>query len=245
MEDIYILGNGNMAKAIAKGLTKFNFNVCFVLRNINRVGDDIKNYVLYDNFDIENKICILCFKPYNLEEVANKFIGKCAKIIISPCAGVKLDDLKVMNAKFYARIMPNIAAEFNKSCTTYVLSDENNCLKDIALSIINALGNAIKCDSDKEIDLATAINGCAPAFLAVVAEAIANGGLSIGLKNEKSYELTRALFSSFESLINNNHPAIIKENVCSPAGISIKGVNKLEEYGIRNAFIKAIKESAT
>lgn len=243
-EIIYILGNGKMAKAIAKGLVNKNFNICFVLRSKYSIDKEINDYILYEDFNISDKICILCFKPYNLEEVANKFINQKANIIISPCAGISLEKLKVFKANFYARIMPNIAAEFNKSCTTYIFDKSNDEFSKIVLNIINSLGISIKCDSEKELELATSINGCAPAFLALVAEAIANAGLSIGLKNDKSYELTRALFYSFESLISKEHPAIIKESVCSPAGISIKGVNTLEEHGIRNAFIKAIKASS-
>lgn len=240
-ETIYILGNGKMARAIAKGLENNNIEVCYVLRE---KKEDIKNYILYNDFDICGKICILCFKPYNLKEVSEKFINQSAKIIISPLARTTIDDLKVFNASFYARIMPNIAAEFNKSCTTYVFSDDTHEYAKLTLKIINILGSAIKCESENELDLAMAINGSSPAFLAIIAEAIANAGVSIGLKNDKSYELTRALFSSFESLINNNHPAIIKESVCSPAGVSIKGVEVLEEYKVRSAFLKAIKKSA-
>lgn len=237
-ESIYILGNGKMAKAIAKGLNK-KYKTIFVVRNKN----NCENSIHYDDFNINDKICILCFKPYNLDEISNKFLEQTAKIIISPLAGVSLNDLTKINAKHYLRIMPNIAAEYNKSCTTYI-GNKNNEYFQKSLEIIQTFGSAIECESEMELNLAMAINGCAPAFLALVAEAIANGGLSIGLKNEKAYELTRALFSSFESLIANNHPALIKEGVCSPAGVSIKGVNVLEDKAIRSAFIKAIKESA-
>ncbi|MBZ7976395.1 MULTISPECIES: pyrroline-5-carboxylate reductase [unclassified Campylobacter] len=240
-ENIYILGNGKMAKAIAKGLENSNFNVVFVVRNKLNVG--IKNCISYEEFDITNKICILCFKPYNLDEVSKKFLGKTAKIIISPLAGISIDSLKVIASEYYLKIMPNIAAEYNKSCTTYV-GDKTHKYFDLALNIIKGFGVAIECENENELNLAMAINGCAPAFLALVAEALANGGVSIGLKNDKSYELVKSLFASFESLIANNHPALIKEGVCSPAGVSIKGVNVLEDEAVRSAFIKAIKASA-
>lgn len=240
-ENIYILGNGKMAKAIAKGLENSNFNVVFVVRN--KLNAGIKNCISYEEFDIANKICILCFKPYNLDEVSKKILGKTAKIIISPLAGISIDSLKVISAEYYLKIMPNIAAEYNKSCTTYV-GDKTHKYFDLALNIIKGFGVAIECENENELNLAMAINGCAPAFLALVAEALANGGVSIGLKNDKAYELVKSLFASFESLIANNHPALIKEGVCSPAGVSIKGVNVLEDEAVRSAFIKAIKASA-
>lgn len=85
-----------------------------------------------------------------------------------------------------------------------------------------------------------ALSGCAPAFLSLVAEALANGGVYRGLDKELSLKLTQGLFESFSTLLAHEHPALIKESVCSPAGVSIKGVKVLEERAIRAAFMEAV-----
>ena len=90
-----------------------------------------------------------------------------------------------------------------------------------------------------------AISGCAPAFLAVVAESITNGGVYEGLKSDLSLRLTHSIFESFTQLLKHEHPSIIKEKICSPGGVTIKGVKILEDNAVRSAFYQAINASAT
>lgn len=237
---IFILGNGKMATAIGKGLINSKKQVTYVVRNTKKAKELGLNCIHYDEFNPDGKDCILCFKPYNLEEISKYFYKKTANILISPLAGVDLAKLKsFIKAKHIVKIMPNIAAEYNKSCTTFIC-DKENALYNEALDLLKSFGTAIECESEEELNLAMAINGCGPALLALVAEAITNGAVSAGIKNEKAHQLTKDLFNSFASLLDNSHPAMIKEGVCSPAGVSIKGVNVLEENATRSAFIKAI-----
>ena len=94
---------------------------------------------------------------------------------------------------------------------------------------------------DKEIDIATALAGSGPAFLALVAEAISDGGVLCGLNRELSYKLTKGLFRSFSAI--DKKPADIKDSVMSPAGTTASGYEVLEEGSVRNSFIKAIKSA--
>ena len=231
---ITIIGNGKMALAIAKGLKE----------NIEIVGRDEKKlkkfseitgskYYLLNNFDITNKTIILATKPYALESLNLK--GK-AKEVISIMAGKKIDEIKkYIEAEFYSRAMPNIGAEFMASTTAIFGSDKT-------IEIFSKIGKAIKVNSEKELDIATAIAGSGPAFLALVAEAISDGGVLCGLNRELSYELTAGLFKSF-SAIEKRKPSEIKDSVMSPAGTTASGYEKLEEGSVRNSFIKAIKSA--
>lgn len=94
------------------------------------------------------------------------------------------------------------------------------------------------------MNAAMAISGCAPAFLALIAESIANAGVYEGLSKELSLNLTRSLFKSSSVLLEHEHPAIIKENICSPGGVTIKGIKILEQKGIRGSFFEAINASS-
>jgi len=230
---ITIIGNGKMALAIAKGLKE----------NIEVVGRDEEklkkfseitgaNYYLLNNFDITNKTIILATKPYALESLNLK--GK-AKEVISIMAGKKIDEIKkYIDAEIYSRAMPNVGAEFMASTTAVFGSDK-------AYEIFSKIGKAIKVHSEKELDIATAIAGSGPAFLALVAEAISDGGVLCGLNRELSYELTAGLFKSFASI--DKKPSEIKDSVMSPAGTTASGYEKLEEGSVRNSFIKAIKSA--
>ncbi len=227
-----------MAKALAIGL-KDKYDLCIVARNENSFSF-FKEYgiqtSLYDGFDIDKKDILLAFKPYALNDMSKILQGE-ARILISVLAGVKMENLKSIKAKNYARIMPNIAAKYKKSTTSFIL--ENNLFKDEILDIIKTFGDAFELEKEELFDPAMLISGCAPAFLSLVAESIANAGLCEGLKNELSYELTISLFHGFAELLEREHPALIKEQICSPAGVTIKGVKALEEEGLRYAFFKA------
>jgi len=231
---ITIIGNGKMALAIAKGLN----GECEV------VGRDeaklqkfcqesgVKKYYLLNNFDITNKTIILATKPYTLELLELK--GK-AKEVISIMAGKKIDEIKkYIDSELYSRAMPNVAAEYLASTTAIYGSNR-------AKEIFDKIGKTIVVNSEKELDIATAIAGSGPAFLALVAEAIADGGVLCGLSRELSYELTNGLFKSFASI--DKKPSDIKDSVMSPAGTTASGYEALEENNVRNGFIKAIKSA--
>ncbi|EAK0951761.1 pyrroline-5-carboxylate reductase [Campylobacter lari] len=239
MSEIYILGNGAMASAIAKGLED-TYKVVIVARDLKKASGLNLKVLSYDEFDMDNKNIILAFKPYALEEVAIKLKGK-ARWLISVLANTTFERLHCIDAQNYVKIMPNTAAEFKASTTAYLM--EKDLFKDEILSLLNTFGKAISLQNEKEFDIATVLSGCTPAFLALVAESLANAGVKNGLKNELSYELTRASFESFSALFNHAHPAIIKEKICSPAGVTIKGIEALEKRALRGAFFEAFNAS--
>ncbi len=241
--DLYILANGAMAQALAHGL-KENYNIYIVGRNsekLESIAKDGFQTLLYENFNLDNKDIILAFKPYALESMANLLKGK-ARILISVLANTDFSQLSQIKAQNYVRIMPNTAAKYHASTTPYVLKNTN--FKDEIIKILNSFGKAYELNEEKQMNAAMAISGCAPAFLALIAESIANAGVYEGLSKDLSLELTRSLFKSTAALLEHEHPAIIKENICSPAGVTIKGVKVLEQKGIRGTFFEAINASA-
>lgn len=244
MKELFILGNGVMARALA-GALKNAFDITFVARSLNRLDDlSAQGFKLmeYKDFDPANKAVILAFKPYALKEVAKKLSANEAKFIISVLANTSLDDLKALKAKNYARIMPNIAAEYGASTTPFVLLNDE--FRAEILEILKGFGEIFELKNEAQMNAAMAISGCAPAFLAIVAEALAGAGVYEGLEKSLSLELVRSLFKGFGTLLEKEHPALLKENVCSPAGVTIKGVKVLEQRALRAAFFEAVSASA-
>ena len=232
---IYIIGYGEMARAIASGLDDF----AVVGRNEEKLKEFSKEfkceYFLLDNFDISDKIVLLATKPYALQEVSMRIKGK-AKVLISILAGKALFELeKYIKADAYIRAMPNVAAKY-KASTTAITGDIT--AKEIAIKIFEKIGDVIWVENDDEIDLATAIIGSGPAFLAIIAEAIADAGVYNGLKREKAIRLTKGLFKSF-SLIDEDFSQI-KDKVMSPKGTTASGIFELEKEGIRGKIMKGI-----
>ncbi len=237
-----IIGTGKMAEAIIKGLIKRKEKILVVGRDEKRLQQLFSTYPLItehlDNFNIEGDNIILAIKPYALQEVAKKLKGK-ASTLISILAGTSLQDLKVIPAWHYIRAMPNIAAAQGASITAITGDKE---AKELAITLFEAIGKAVWVESEKELDIATAIAGSGPAFLALVEEAITDGGVACGLSRENAHIFAKGLFASYASLANM-HPAVIKESVMSPAGTTAAGIEELEKDGIRGAFIQAVKKA--
>ena len=238
------IGYGKMAKAIIKGVyTKYKIEV--VGRDDNKLKELKKEFseieiFNIDGFDIENRNIILAVKPFAVEEVSQKLKGE-ANLILSILAGTKIESLKEkFRSKSFIRVMPNIAASNSASMTTLTGDIE---FKLQALDICNSFGNSLWLNSEKELDIATAVAGSGPAYLAIVAEAIADGAVKCGLKREDASSITKGLFSGFATLIDLEHPALIKDAVMSPGGTTAAGCFALENEGVRVAFMKAVEDA--
>jgi pyrroline-5-carboxylate reductase len=237
-----LIGNGFMAQGLARGLVK-NFEVEIIgrdeskLKKIKEKIPEVSIKVISDSEDISDKIVIFCVKPYALQSVAIRLQGE-SKILISILAGTTLDSLrKQIKAKYYIRSMPNVAASVSKSTTTITGDKE---AKNIAMDIFGYIGKTIWLNTEKQLDIATAVAGSGPAFLALVAESLSDGAVKAGLERHISNELVQGLFEGFAKLLDNNHPAIIKDSVMSPGGTTAAGMSKLEEGAVRASMINAV-----
>ena len=238
-----IIGPGAMAMAMAEGL-RDNYELEFVARDIKKL-EIIKeqyNTDIYslENFDITNKNILLAVKPYALEAVGKALKGE-AQNLYSVLAGSTLEQLGThIKAKNIIRTMPNVSAKFGAS-TTVITGDHS--IKEEALKIFSKIGDTFWVDSEKEIDIATAIAGSGPALLTLVAEAMMDGLVKEGMKRTDAIGVTNSLFKGFAPLIASNHPAIIKDSVMSPAGTTAAAYATLEEGAVRSSFIKAVGEA--
>ncbi len=235
---ILLIGAGNMGGAMLEGLQDYDISV--VEANSKRCQELANRY---PNLKLLNKIpaldgyiVLLAIKPQSLSKLQT--VGE-ANALISILAGTPLSRLKEsIKSKAYIRAMPNIAALKRKSVTS-VTGDES--FKDEALEILSSIGKAIWLSSEKELDIATGIGGSAPAWIALVAEALSDGAVNLGLPRAVSYEYVGALLEGVGALLEDEHPAILKDKVMSPAGTTAAGYVALEEGGVRQSFIKAME----
>ncbi len=234
-----------MALAIAMGL-KDEYEIEVIGRNPanldsfeKKLGINIKKHSL-DGFDITGKTVIFGVKPQNLQEVSAQLQGH-ANALYSILAGTTLESLKnFIKANDYVRAMPNMAASIQKSMTTLTGSEN---LKGEALEIFSAIGKAHWLGNEKEIDIATALAGSGPAYLALIAEALTDGAVNQGLKRSDAMVIMRGLFEGFGAIIQKEHPALLKDAVMSPGGTTSAGYAALEKAGVRDACIDAIAQA--
>jgi pyrroline-5-carboxylate reductase len=240
---ITIIGAGAMGMAMAYGL-KDRYKIEFVERDMSK-QDEIKREFGTEinspkSFDITGKNILLAVKPTVLETVGEQLKGE-ADTLYSVLAGSTIKRLRAnIDTKNIVRIMPNISAKFGAS-TSIITGDRAK--KEEAEAIFSNIGDTFWVDSEKEIDIATAVAGSGPALLALVAEAMMDGLVKEGMKRPDAIGITNSLFKGFAPLIESAHPAIIKDSVMSPAGTTAAAYFALEEGGVRSSFIKAVGEA--
>ena len=245
MSVITIIGNGKMAEAICKGLGN-SFEVEVLGRNLHKLEsfkqnlEVVKIDLISNNKNITNKIIVLCVKPYALADAIKDFEGE-ADIVISILAGTSLEKIKnLIKAKSYIRAMPNVGASFQKSMTT--LTGDATARK-FATDLFERIGSTLWVGTQKELDIATAIAGSGPAYLALVADALIDGGVALGLTREDAKKLTVGLFDGFANNLTESEPSQIKASVMSPGGTTAAAICHLEEKSTRSAFIGCVKSA--
>jgi pyrroline-5-carboxylate reductase len=239
---ILLIGAGNLGEAMLDGMLKKKLDVSVLVKSeekmmkLTEFYPSLKVSMSKSSINISNKTVVLAVKPSSFYDI--KFEGK-AKAFVSVMAKVSLDDIKLnVDSANYIRIMPNIAAKCEKSVTT-VTGDVG--YKSEALKLVESIGKGIWVDSEDELNIATALAGSGPAFLAIAAEALTDGAVRAGLKRCIAEEMTKGLFEGFSALLDGSHPAKIKEEVMSPKGTTAAGIFELEKAGVRAAFMKAIE----
>jgi pyrroline-5-carboxylate reductase len=241
-DSVLLIGAGNLGEAILDGMLKNGMDVSALVHTEDKaikLGEfypSLKVGISKKTIDIDKKTVIVAVKPNSFYDI--RFEGK-AKAFVSVMAKVSIDDLKQnVYAESYIRAMPNLAARCEKSMTALT---GTVAYKNEALALFESIGKSVWVDSEDELNIATALAGSAPAFLAIVAESLTDGAVRAGLKRVVAEEMTKGLFDGFASLLAQSHPAKIKEEVMSPKGTTAAGIFELEQAGVRAAFMKAIE----
>jgi pyrroline-5-carboxylate reductase len=212
--------------------------------------------VLLDNRQIarESDAIVIAVKPKSVAEVIAEITPELGqgKLLISTAAGVSLDLLESFAPEGLPviRTMPNMAVGIGEGMT--VLSAGPRVAKadlDWATELFRSVGRALVLD-EQYMDAVTGLSGSGPAYVYVIIESLADGGLKLGLPREVATELAAqtVLGAARNVLITGEHPAKLKDQVTTPAGTTIDGVLELEAGGLRltlvNAVVKAAERSA-
>lgn len=250
-QKLLFIGHGNMALAIIKGALNAQLNQKYDFEITGRNQERLKNFLKLHNLeshfkiipaecdlDITDKIILLCIKPYGIDSFS--YTGK-AHACLSVLAGTSIQTIsKYIDSKGYVRIMPNTAASYQKSSSAVFC---NNIQIESIQDIILSFGNCIEVDSEDLIDASIATSGSAPAFIALIAQALIDSGVKEGLTRSQSKALVRGMFDGFAKLLNDKEPQEIIDAITSPGGTTIEGLSVLEKQAVRGAIIEAAHQA--
>jgi len=141
------------------------------------------------------------------------------------------------------RVMPNLGVEVGKGVMCFSAADgADTALVDSVVDLLGVLGRVTVMD-DELIDAATAVMGCSPAYLALVADEIARGGAGEGLDPNVSYSLMVDTMAATAELLRERAPDELIKAVASPGGSTEAGLEALDREGARRAFAAAVAAS--
>ncbi len=233
-------GSGNMAAAMARGWAGELGGMLFSDSGSGRAqalaeelgGEAVANEELAARSDV----LVLAVKPNKLEQVAPQ-LGA-AKRVVSVLAATPLARLNAaLPAAEVLRVMPNVGVEVRRG----VLCVAGEADSEVRAALAR-LGHVVEI-ADGEFDEATAIMGCAPAYLALVVEALAEAGAAAGLDRELAGELVVETTAGTAELLRVRRPAEVRKAVTSPGGSTEAGLEALDREGARAAFEAAVEAS--
>ena len=253
MVKIGFIGMGNMGNAILNGLLKTH-----------RPEDMIFSAAHQDKMEAvtartkvphagSNRECakavkylILAVKPQYFDAVFSEIrdVVTPEQVVISLAPGVTISNIteRLGGNVRVVRAMPNTPAMLGEGMTG-ISCREGSCTegeKGTVRDMFSSCGR-VEMVEERLMDAVGCVSGSSPAFVYMFIEALADGGVKYGLPRKTAYAMAAqtVLGSAKMILETGKHPGQLKDEVCSPGGTTIAGVSALEEYGLRNALIKA------
>ena len=249
---IGFIGMGNMARAIVEGWLRVGAvapeDICAVAKRYDRLRAYAEETGIRAEASIRDVVrraeaIVIAVKPDAVESVLSEC--GCERPIFSVAAGWTCEKYRSVlgeNARVQY-ILPNTPCRVGEGV---MLFEEKNTLlpgeRAAAEKLFGAIGAVISLP-EGQMTAATAISGCGPAFLAMAIEALADAGVKYGVPREKAYRLaSQTLVGTGRLQLETGlHPGEIKDQVSSPGGSTIRGVEALEDAGLRRALLAAVR----
>ena len=230
-----------MAAAMARGLAGQVDGLLFTDGGSGRAAElarEVSGEAVASNGVLAERadVVVLAVKPARLEETGAELGG--AKAVVSLLGATSLETLRgVFTGVDVVRVMPNVGVEVRKGVLC-VAGDLDSGIR----GLLEGLGHVVDLP-DAQFDAATAVMGCAPAYLALAVEAIADAGATDGLDAGLARELVVETAVGTAELLRAHDPAALRKAVASPGGSTEAGLEALDREGAREAFAAAVRAS--
>ncbi len=258
-KELGIIGVGKIGSALLKRIISTNTIdrnkiIIFDVDNekLHKLSKDLNVDCANSNIDLVNssKHVLIAVIPQVMDKVLREIESAISgeHVIISIAAGVSFTHITKIIAKPISliRIMTNTPALVGAAATA-IARNEN--VKEYQIEfvkeIFNSVGMVVELE-ERHLDAVTGLSGSGPAYIFIIIEALADGGVKMGLPRDIALKLAaQTLLGSAKLLLETNiHPAALKDMVATPGGTTITAIHELESAKIRATLIRAV-EAAT
>jgi pyrroline-5-carboxylate reductase len=252
------VGAGNMGEALIRGLVESNLvpgdRILIAdprAARVRQLADQYGLRAVDGNAALVGAadVVVLAIKPQIMAAVLRETLPALGHrpLLISIAAGVSTATIQSVLGQYprLIRVMPNtpalVLAGVTAIAKTPGLAQDD---LETAQEIFEAVGKAVVLD-EEQLDAVTGLSGSGPAYVALVIEALADGGVKMGLDRATAMTLaTQTVLGAAKLLAETGmHPGALKDMVSSPGGTTIAGIAALEEGGLRATFIRAVERA--
>lgn len=259
---IAIIGAGNMGGAIARGLatgTIVKADDITVTAHTQTTLDKLSADVPGIHTTLSNReacesanLVMLCIKPWLVQQVLEEVypaINASNPVIVSVAAGISFQQLSEFMAgdlRPIARVIPNTAISIKQSPTLMCFNEQiNEAERQLVQAMFDELGQAIVID-EAHMAAGTAITSCGIAYAFAYIKAAMQGAIELGFYSHVAKQMIDQTVQGAVALLEHNGSMPDQEiyKVCTPGGITIKGLNEMTKEGFDNAVIQGLKKAA-
>ena len=253
------VGAGNMAEALMKGIisagvaAKEDIIAGEIIKDRREfIGRTAGVKVTADNVEVVrgSNVVVLAVKPQHMATVLEELKPYLTAdhLVISIAAGIRIGfmESRLNQGVRIVRVMPNQPCLVGASASGFAMGKSAKPEdKDTVMKILQSVGVAFLLE-EKLLDAVTGLSGSGPAFIYLVIEAMADGGVMAGLPRDVAIKLAaQTVVGAGKTILETKiHPGEAKDMVASPAGTTIEGLRVLEKAGVRGAFIEAVDAAA-
>ncbi len=252
---VAFLGLGKMGGILLQALLKKNLlspkNTVATVRHPERaqeLSQELGISVTTDNRQAaqQSDLVLLCVKPQTVREVTEEIAGEMTskKLLISIAASVPTRYIEeILDSEVpVVRAMPNTPCVIGCGMTGLCkgkFADETHL--DIAKTFFDSVGMTVTVE-EKRMDAVTGLSASGPAFIYIILESLAEGGVKVGLPRDVATLLAAQTVQGAARMVleTGQHPALLKDAVTTPAGCTVDGIMELEEGKLRVTLIKAV-----
>ncbi len=256
MTKLAVLGGGKMGEALVGGLLASGWRsadeIVVTARREQRLAELSKNYgveVTTDNAAAvaDATVVVLAVKPQDIEGLLSQISAsvRADQTVLSVVAAIPTSFIEdhLAESSPVVRAMPNTPSVVHEGMAG-IAAGRNADDQHLALAreVLEHVGRVVVVP-ESYLDAVTAISGSGPAYFALLAEAMIEAGILLGLSREVSTDLViQTMLGSAKMLRDEQmHPVELREMVTSPGGTTIRAIRVLEQSGVRAAFLNAIQ----
>lgn len=255
---ITFLGGGNMAAALIGGLREKGFSAAGI--QVIELSADAREKLTdqfgvrcTDQIDAAALNCetiVLAVKPQQMRDAVAPLIGRLgSQLVISIAAGLRVADIArwLGNHPRIVRTMPNTPALIGAGITgLYAAAEVDSEQRQLANTILSAVGSTVWVDDEAQVDAVTAISGSGPAYVFYFIEALESAALELGFDEASARQLAVETTLGAARLAAQSHeaPGVLRERVTSKGGTTEAALRSLATDNVAAAITKAAQAAA-